>query len=178
MSCLYVASFLGHRASENLECYPKMRIFLNRKLKWKGEKIVYYFLDQKPLWPFLGIKKKNLTTFNFKLLAIVLSCIRKGSANFHIKIFIIKAPAIKKIKTLQCVQCARRNLPIFGNWPPKNIPDQQKHVAFQKSQKKCEITPPYCTCCATIYVHCPKIIGIAAYKSKPVMVGEDSSDLV
>ena len=30
---------------------------------------------------------------------------------------------------------ARRNLPIFWNLPPKNITDQQKRVAFQKSQK-------------------------------------------
>ena len=30
---------------------------------------------------------------------------------------------------------AQQNLPIFWNWPPKNIADQQKHVAFRKSQK-------------------------------------------
>ena len=28
-----------------------------------------------------------------------------------------------------------QNLPIFWNWPPKNISDQQKRVAFQKLQK-------------------------------------------
>ena len=34
------------------------------------------------------------------------------------------------MKTLLCVHCtsARRNSPIFRNWPPKNIPDQQKCV--------------------------------------------------
>ena len=31
------------------------------------------------------------------------------------------------------LECARRNSPIFWNGPPKNIPDQQKCVAFQKS---------------------------------------------
>ena len=39
------------------------------------------------------------------------------------------------MKTLPHVRRARRNSPIFFNWPPKNIPDQQKRVAFRKSQK-------------------------------------------
>ena len=44
-----------------------------------------------------------------------------------------------KIKTLPCVRRARARpkLTISWNWVPKNIPDQQKCVSFQKSKKKC-----------------------------------------
>ena len=35
-----------------------------------------------------------------------------------------------------------RNLQIFWNWPPKNIPDQQKRVAFRKSQKNAKSLHP------------------------------------
>ena len=70
-------------------------------------------------------------------MAIVLGCIRKDSENFHTKIFIIKAPA----------NFWKWNLPIFWNWPSKNTPDQQKRVAFRKSQKSAKsfhliIMPP------------------------------------
>ena len=37
---------------------------------------------------------------------------------------------------------AQQNLLIFWNWPPKNIPDQQKCVAFQKSQKSTKSLHP------------------------------------
>ena len=52
----------------------------------------------------------------------------------HKKILFIKSPCdFLKMKTLPR---ARPNLQIFWNWPPKNIPDKQKRVAFRKSQKK------------------------------------------
>ena len=49
------------------------------------------------------------------------------------------------MKTLPRVRRAvvRPKLLFFWNWTPKNIPDQQKHVGFQKS-KKVRNHSPYC----------------------------------
>ena len=87
ISCLYVASFLGRRVSENLDCYPKMRtknvfiefflrfhlkqyiffsLFKSKNWRYTSKKCFYYFLEQKPFWPFLENKIKYLTNFNFK----------------------------------------------------------------------------------------------------------------
>ena len=37
----------------------------------------------------------------------------------------------------------RWNMLIFWNWPPKNVPDQQKRVAFQKPQKSAKSLHPF-----------------------------------
>ena len=75
-----------------------------------------YSTNQKLFWPFLGIFQKYYIPFNFKFSYL-------GSLRFL------------KMRTLPLVQCVQRNLLIFWNWPPKNTPDQQKRVAFWKSQK-------------------------------------------
>ena len=79
--------------------------------------------DQKPFWPFLGIKKniKQLWISNF-LLGDYSLMYKKGFGNFF---FIFKVPAIFW-KWKLCRVC--ENLPIFFIWPPKNIPDQQKRA--------------------------------------------------
>ena len=46
----------------------------------------------------------------------------------------VKVPAIFW-KWKLCRAGAWPKLPIFWNWTPKNIPDQQKRVSFQKSKK-------------------------------------------
>ena len=62
---------------------------------------------------------------------IVLWYIRKDSENFQQRqIFIFNKQHTNFVAR---ATHARRNSPIFRNLPPKNIPDQQKRVAFQKS---------------------------------------------
>ena len=48
---------------------------------------------------------------------------------------------MKTLPSMRCVR-SRQNSQIFWNWPPKNIPDQQKPVAFQKSLKSAKSLHP------------------------------------
>ena len=47
------------------------------------------------------------------------------------------------MRILPCVRLARAaKFADFWNWPPKNIPDLQNHVAFQKLQKSAKLLHP------------------------------------
>ena len=70
---------------------------------------------------------------------------KEGFCKFLQKKFIFKAPAIfLKMETLLRVRRtgARPTLPIFWNWTPANIPDQQKRARFQKSKKSVKSLHP------------------------------------
>ena len=83
--------------------------------------------------------KKNINNFIFQifLLAIVLWCIKKDSANFHTKnSYLIKAPAIFwKLKLCRACDARARGkiCRFFGMDLLNNLLDQQKRVAFRKS---------------------------------------------
>ena len=114
ISCLNVASFLGRKAFENLDCYPKINnnnkivkpfwslrqggmYFLKAKNKVKFKKKLFWpCTDQKQLqYAYFWKIKMNIKQFfssNF-LLHIILWCIGKVSTSLQ-KILIFKVPVI------------------------------------------------------------------------------------
>ena len=72
-----------------------------------------------------------------------------------------------------CDVCMWPKLQIFWKWVPENIPDQQKHVRFQKSKKVLNHS-------TLLYsVHLPfsvrfSFVRLSLYHSQPVLVSWDS----
>ena len=136
ISCLHVASFLGRRASENLDCSVTLHKMSTPKncilnfLSFTWTKIFYLacltakteVILIKPFCPFLEENKKihNKLQFQILFLVIFLWFIKQDSVNFQI-IYIFKVLAIFwKLKLCRaCNASAGRHLLIFWNWPPK-----------------------------------------------------------
>ena len=83
--------FISHFLSFHLKQNMFFSLFKSENWRDTSKNIFYYFLDQKPFWPFLGIFKniKQLLISNF----IIGDCSLMYKKGFC-KIFIIKAPAV------------------------------------------------------------------------------------
>ena len=90
--------------------------------------------DQKQ-FTHLGWRKTNIKTFLIFILAIVLRFTRKSTVSERLK---KKKFRFLKVNIFPYVRRSwrmRLKLPIFWNSSPKNIPDRQKCVDFQKSKE-------------------------------------------
>ena len=83
--------------------------------------------------------KKYFTNFFFVDCSLMYK--RGLCKNFKIKYF-LRSQWFFKFESLPRIRRARQKLPIFWNWVPENIPDQQKCVRFQKSRKSAKSLHP------------------------------------
>ena len=92
------------------------------------------------------------STFNFQFSWRLFFDVKGRILQIFQKKFIWRSLPFLEMKTLPRVwrELAWRNLPIFWKLPPKNIPDQQKHIAFQKLQK---VLNHYTLLCTFYTVH-------------------------
>ena len=88
MSCLNVASILGCRASENVDCYPKMSqikktCFKHKlKLKIKKEKNQFYLVQIKNSFAHFRKIKNNIKQFFFNFYFCILFFDFQGACDF------------------------------------------------------------------------------------------------
>ena len=83
----------------------------------------------------MNIKQKKFQIFFLQI--IVLWCIRKvqGVYNFSKKYWFLRSLWFLENENFAARAMHALKLQIFWNWVPKNKPDQQKCVGFQKSKK-------------------------------------------
>ena len=102
--------------------------------KLKIKYLFWHCTDKKQFCPFLENKQSFKQFFSSNFLYADCSLrYKEGFCKFSKKILIFKVPAIfwKWILCRDCDARARSKLPIFWNWVPKIIPDQQQRVGFQ-----------------------------------------------